>query len=78
MDSPPYFTLNTLCCMQYTIPSLFLLPDVREVFDLFDFWDGRDGLIGAEKVGDLCRCLGLNPTQSLILKNGGTQKVGQY
>lgn len=53
------------------------IEDVREVFDLFDFWDGRDGLIGAEKVGDLCRCLGLNPTQSLILKNGGTQKVGE-
>ena len=48
------------------------------MFDLFDFWDGRDGLIGAEKVGDLCRCLGLNPTQALIMKNGGTTKVGEY
>ena len=57
---------------------LSIFSDVREVFDLFDFWDGRDGLIGAEKVGDLCRCLGLNPTLALIKKNGGTTKVGQY
>jgi len=50
---------------------------VREVFDLFDFWDGRDGLIGAEKVGDLLRCLGLNPTISVIHKHGGTDKPGE-
>ena len=54
-----------------------LSPDVREVFDLFDFWDGRDGLIGAEKVGDLLRCLGLNPTKALITKYGGTDKPGK-
>lgn len=47
------------------------------MFDLFDFWDGRDGLIGAEKVGDLLRCLGLNPTVTLIKKMGGTDKPGR-
>ena len=51
---------------------------MREVFDLFDFWDGRDGLIGAEKVGDLLRCLGLNPTEALIKKHGGTTKPGSF
>jgi len=51
---------------------------VREVFDLFDFWDGRDGLIGAEKVGDLLRCLDFNPTLSVVKKHGGTDKPGTY
>lgn len=50
--------------------------DLREVFDLFDFWDGRDGLIDAVKVGDLLRCCGLNPTQKVVLKHGGTKKEG--
>lgn len=49
---------------------------MKEVFDLFDFWDGRDGLIDAVKVGDLLRCCGLNPTNALIYKNGGTKKSG--
>ncbi|KAJ8310793.1 hypothetical protein KUTeg_012658 [Tegillarca granosa] len=51
--------------------------DLREVFDLFDFWDGRDGLIDAVKVGDLLRCCGLNPTQKVVLKYGGTKKEGE-
>ncbi|KAL5005542.1 hypothetical protein ScPMuIL_018998 [Solemya velum] len=50
---------------------------VREVFDLFDFWDGRDGLIDAEKCGDLMRCVGLNPTLKLVLKHGGTKRQGE-
>lgn len=53
------------------------IEDVREVFDLFDFWDGRDGFIGAEKLADLLRCLGLNPTISLVKKMGGTEKSGE-
>mgnify|MGYP000051834331 CR=1 FL=1 len=57
-----------MCCL--------LVSDVREVFDLFDFWDGRDGLIGAEKVGDLLRCLGFNPTVSVVKTHGGTDRPG--
>lgn len=53
-----------------------IVVDMKEVFDLFDFWDGRDGLIDAVKVGDLLRCCGLNPTNALIYKNGGTKKSG--
>lgn len=53
-----------------------VLSDVREVFDLFDFWDGRDGLVDAAKVGDLLRCIGLNPTNALIKRHGGTEKFG--
>lgn len=49
---------------------------MREVFDLFDFWDGRDGLIDAEKLGDLLRCLGFNPTHSIVKKHGGTERQG--
>jgi hypothetical protein len=54
-----------------------LLTDVREVFDLFDFWDGRDGLVDAAKIGDVMRCIGLNPTNKQILDNGGTKKFGR-
>lgn len=50
--------------------------DVREVFDLFDFWDGRDGLVDGFKLGDFLRCCGLNPTQTLVMENGGTKKLG--
>ena len=50
--------------------------DVREVFDLFDFWDGRDGLVDGAKVGDLLRCCALNPTNKLVQDNGGTKKLG--
>ena len=57
--------------------TLFGLADIREVFELFDFWDGRDGDVDAFKVGDMCFCLGLNPTQETILKNGGTTKLGK-
>jgi len=53
------------------------IEDVREVFDLFDFWDGRDGLVDGAKIGDLLRCAGLNPTNALVLKNGGTEKFGE-
>lgn len=56
----------------------FSLSEVREVFDLYDFWDGRDGLIDAEKVGDLLRCCGYNPTESFVKKVGGTKKAGNY
>ncbi|XP_013401275.1 myosin essential light chain, striated adductor muscle [Lingula anatina] len=53
------------------------LEDVKEVFDLFDFWDGRDGLVDAAIVGDFLRCVGLNPTHEVVLKNGGTKKMGE-
>jgi hypothetical protein len=55
-----------------------LCADIREVFELFDFWDGRDGEVDAHKVGDMCFCLGLNPTQETIHKHGGTLKLGTY
>ena len=51
---------------------------MKEVFDLFDFWDGRDGLVDGLKVGDLLRCIGLSPTKALIKKNGGTEKLGGF
>ena len=50
--------------------------EVEEVFDLFDFWDGRDSMVDGYKVGDFLRCCGLNPTQALVLANGGTANVG--
>lgn len=53
-----------------------MVSDVKEVFDLFDFWDGRDGLVDAAKVGDLLRCTALNPTIKLICAHGGTKKLG--
>ncbi|KAI0239264.1 Myosin essential light chain, striated adductor muscle [Lamellibrachia satsuma] len=53
------------------------IEDVQEVFDLFDFWDGRDGLVDGAKIGDLLRCTGLNPTNELVLKNGGCSKFGE-
>lgn len=53
------------------------LDDVRDVFDLFDFWDGRDGLIDAIKVGDLLRCMELNPTQECVRQWGGTVNPGE-
>jgi len=53
------------------------IEDVREVFDLFDFWDGRDGMVDGFKVGDFLRCTGLNPSQELVGKNGGCEKLGE-
>ena len=46
------------------------------MFDLFDFWDGRDGLVDGAKVGDLLRCCELNPTNKLVFEHGGTKKLG--
>lgn len=54
-----------------------MFVDVKEVFDLFDFWDGRDGLVDAAKMGEVMRCCGLTPTNKLIMDNGGTQKIGK-
>ena len=51
--------------------------EVQDVFDLFDFWDGRDSMVDAYKVGDFLRCCGLNPTQALVLANGGSATVGK-
>ena len=51
--------------------------EVQDVFDLFDFWDGRDSMVDGVKVGDFLRCCGLNPTQALVLANGGTANVGE-
>ena len=60
-----------LCC------SYFSIAEVKEVFDLFDFWDGRDGLVDGFKVGEVMRCIGLNPTNKVIYENGGTKKLGR-
>ena len=51
---------------------------MREVFDLFDFWDGRDGMVDGAKVGDFLRCCGLNPTNAMVVSNGGTKKLGTH
>ncbi|XP_067669153.1 myosin essential light chain, striated adductor muscle-like [Haliotis asinina] len=53
------------------------IEDCTEVFDLFDFWDGRDGDVDAAKTGDMLYCLGLNPTQKTIKSNGGVDKFGE-
>lgn len=53
------------------------IEDLREVFDLFDFWDGRDGLVDAHKIGDFLRATGINVTMELIKKHGGTDKLGE-
>lgn len=53
------------------------IEDAKEVFDLFDFWDGRDGLVDGFKVGEFLRCCNLNPTQEMVSKNGGTSKLGE-
>ncbi len=72
--SPPILIhLPTVC---RCVMCMMIVSDIREVFDLFDFWDGRDGLVDAAKVGDLLRCIGLNPTNALIKKNGGAEKFG--
>lgn len=66
-----FYVLNTCAlCLRLAV------ADVREVFDLFDFWDGRDGEVDGFKVGDLLRCAGLNPTNAVVKKNGGTGKFG--
>ncbi|VDL94760.1 unnamed protein product [Schistocephalus solidus] len=53
------------------------VDDIREVFDLFDFWDGRDGMVDASKVPDLLRCTGINPTNAVCLKNGACRNPGE-
>jgi Ca2+-binding EF-hand superfamily protein len=53
------------------------IEDVREVFDLFDYWDGRDGMVDGAKVGDFLRCCNFNPTQAMVLSNGGMKKLGE-
>ena len=50
--------------------------DVKEVFDLFDFWDGRDGMVDGAKIGDFLRCCNLNPTNAIVLANGGVENMG--
>lgn len=57
---------------------LLVISDVKEVFDLFDFWDGRDGLVDGAKVGDMLRCMNLTPTIKTILAHGGTKKLGMW
>jgi len=53
------------------------IEEIRDVFELFDFWDGRDGEVDAFKTGHMLYCLGFNPTQETITKNGGTNKMGE-
>ena len=56
----------------------FSVTEAKEVFELFDFWDGRDAEVDASKIGDVIRCVGLNPTLEIVKKNGGTDKMGRY
>jgi len=53
------------------------IEDAREVFDLFDFWDGRDAEVDGAKVGDVVRCLGINPKNSDVMSKGGAEKLGE-
>jgi len=53
------------------------VEEIRDVFELYDFWDGRDGEVDAFKTGHMLFCLGMNPTQETIQKNGGTTKMGE-
>jgi len=53
------------------------VEEIRDVFELYDFWDGRDGEVDAFKTGHMLFCLGMNPTQETIQKNGGTLKMGE-
>ena len=46
------------------------------MFELYDFWDGRDGEVDAFKTGHMLYCLGMNPTLETVQKNGGTEKLG--
>ena len=65
-----------LCFFLSCAPRLRPPIDVKEVFDLFDFWDGRDGMVDAAKIGDFLRCCNLNPTNAIVLANGGVEKMG--
>jgi len=53
------------------------IEEVKDAFDLFDFWGGLSGTVDGAMVGDILRCAGLSPTQKLILENGGTTKKGE-
>ena len=53
-----------------------VFAEAKEVFDLFDFWDGRDGMVDGAKIGDFLRCCKMNPTNAVVLANGGVEKMG--
>jgi len=53
------------------------VEEIKDVFELYDFWDGRDGEVDAYKTGHMLFCLGMNPTQETIQKHGGTAKMGE-
>lgn len=63
-------------CPSFNVSILFI-SEAKEVFELFDFWDGRDAEVDASKIGDVIRCVGLNPTLEIVRKNGGTDKMGK-
>ncbi|KAL3315273.1 hypothetical protein Ciccas_006091 [Cichlidogyrus casuarinus] len=67
----------SLASFRQRFPNLTLKVNIKEVFDLFDFWDGRDGMVDAYKVADLLRCNGMNPTQTVCVKHGATEKMGE-
>jgi len=67
-----------VCVSSVINGSVLCGAEVQDVFDLFDFWDGRDSMVDGYKVGDFLRCCGLNPTQALVLANGGTANVGMW
>ena len=68
--------LGCLVLNVFLTRTVFLSAEVKEVFDLFDFWDGRDGMVDAAKIGDFLRCCNLNPTNAIVLANGGVEKMG--
>jgi len=50
------------------------IEEVKDVFDVFTyFWGDKDGNLDAFKTGDMLYCLGFNPTQEVIMKNGGAK-----
>ena len=71
------FHLSVVAGRSSRFPCVCVVADVREVFDLFDFWDGRDGLVDGFKLGDFLRCCGLNPTVGVVNESGGTKKLGR-
>jgi len=50
------------------------IEEVQDVFELFDYFNGKKGGVDAVKTGDMLYCLGFNPTQDTIIEHGGTKE----
>jgi hypothetical protein len=35
-------------------------------------------MVDGFKIGDFLRCCGLDPTQAVVMANGGTKQLGKY